>query len=83
MSVDKPRNTAARRAAEELAARVDANEPVETPEPPLNAVIIVKTEDEDGNIGVEIINNGNVQATETQTLIELALKAWRGKLGFV
>lgn len=47
-----------------------------------NGVLIVKTTDEEGNIGTNTVPLGNVIATEVQTIIELGLKGWRQKLGF-
>lgn len=55
--------------------------PVETE--PLNAVVVVKTVDDEGNIGTEVVMNGNIQATEVQTLLELAVKGWRQRIGLV
>ena len=54
----------------------------ETPEP-LNAVVVVKTTDDEGNIGTEVVMNGNVLPTEVQTLLELAVKGWRQRIGLV
>lgn len=50
-------------------------------EQPLNAVIVVKVEDEDGNIGTNVIPNGDVRPTEIQTLLELAINSWREQIG--
>jgi hypothetical protein len=73
----KPRNEVARIEAEKLAAKADAA-PEETP---LDAVIIVKSTDDRGNIGTEVISQGEILATEVQTLIELGLASWRAKIG--
>lgn len=50
-------------------------------EQPLNAVIVVKIEDENGNIGTNVIPNGDVRPTEIQTLLELAINSWREQIG--
>lgn len=54
-------------------------EEVETPT--LDAVVIVKTVSDDGTISTDVQSNGNVQATEVQTLIEMGLRSWRAKIG--
>lgn len=51
--------------------------------PPLNAVIVIKTVDDDGTIRVDPIVQGNVQATEVQTLLELGVQRWRQRIGLV
>lgn len=48
---------------------------------PLDAVIVVKTVNEDGSLGVNVIPNGNVQVTEVQTLLEFGLKSFREQIG--
>ena len=47
---------------------------------PLNAVIIVRKET-DAGVETEVFLNGDVKATEVQTIIELGLGSWRTKLG--
>lgn len=56
-------------------------EPTGAPEAPLNAVIIVKDVDPEGNITTRVALNGNVNALEVHTLIEFGLKAWREQVG--
>lgn len=53
-----------------------------TADPPLHAVVIVKTTDDEGNIGTDVVLNGNVTALEAATLIKLGSIAWDRKLGF-
>jgi ACT domain-containing protein len=58
-----------------------SDEPSEdAPEQP-NGVLIVRIEDEEGNISTDTVPLGNVKATEVQTIIELGLSNWRAKLG--
>lgn len=47
------------------------------------AVIVLKTIDEDGSIRTDIVMQGDVQATEVQTLLELAVRGWRQRIGLV
>ncbi len=56
------------------------------PEPDANtldAVLVMKLTDEDGTITTNVITNGDIAATEVQTLLELGLKSWRQKIGLV
>jgi hypothetical protein len=46
-----------------------------------NAVLIVRSRDEDGNVGTNVAILGDVQPTEVQTIIELGLAGWRQGLG--
>lgn len=48
---------------------------------PVNAVVIYKIVDEQGNVQTDVGIEGGVQPTEVQTLIELGLLAWRQKIG--
>lgn len=50
---------------------------------PVSAVVVVKTVDAEGNISTEIVLQGEVQATEVQTLLELAVRGWRQRIGLV
>lgn len=52
-----------------------------TTEEPLDAVLVVKTTDDEGRITTNVLLNGNIQATEVQTLLEFGLKTWRNQLG--
>lgn len=53
-----------------------------TEEPPLDAVIVVRKKDpETGNISVDVLLNGEVEADQVQTLLEIAVPAWREKIG--
>lgn len=54
----------------------------EAPEAPLDAVVIVKTVDADGNVGTDVVLNGSVTPLEAATLIKLGARAWDQKLGF-
>lgn len=47
------------------------------------AVIVVKTTDDEGNIHAEVVMQGDVQATEVQTILELAVRRWRQRIGLV
>lgn len=77
----KPRNEVARREAQKLASKATAGQPEKAEEVPLNAVVIIKNTDDKGNIGTEVVSQGDVLATEVQTLIELGLASWRVKIG--
>lgn len=46
-----------------------------------DAVIVVKEISPDGAINTKVLTNGNVQATEVQTLLELAVLGWRDQIG--
>lgn len=61
----------------------DAPQDVQAPDPDpvLDGVFIVKNTDESGTISVTVHTNGHVLATEVQTLLEMALPAWREKIG--
>jgi hypothetical protein len=48
---------------------------------PPNAVLIVRVEDEQGNVSTDAVPLGDVKPTEVQTIIELGLANWRAKLG--
>lgn len=50
---------------------------------PIDGIFVAKVVDEEGNIGTEIMMNGNVQATEVQTILELAVRGWRKRIGLV
>lgn len=58
-------------------------EPNEEPQKPIDGVFVAKVVDEQGNISTEIMMNGEVQATEVQTLLELAVRGWRKRIGLV
>lgn len=47
----------------------------------LDAVIVVRTVGEDGSISCRAIPQGNVQATEVQTILELGVLEWRQRIG--
>ncbi len=47
----------------------------------LDVVLVIKRVAENGSISAEVVTNGNVLATEVQTLIELGLKNWREQIG--
>lgn len=66
----------------EVVTDVAAN-PEPPSDPPLDAVIVIKETDPDGNLRTNIVTNGSVQPTEVQTLLELGLKGWRERLGLV
>lgn len=46
-----------------------------------NAVLVVKAQDENGNIAVDVQTIGNVQPTEVLTLLEIAGPSFRQKIG--
>lgn len=52
-----------------------------TPQEEFDAVIVVKEATPDGGISTKVLTNGNVQATEVQTLLELAVLGWRDQIG--
>ena len=56
-------------------------EEVEQPAAP-NGVFVIKVVDDKGNISTDLQTTGNVQATEVQTILELAIVRWREQLGF-
>lgn len=62
---------------------VEPNEEPQKPQKPLDGVFVAKVVDEHGNIGTEVMMNGEVQATEVQTLLELAVRGWRKRIGLV
>lgn len=43
----------------------------------LDAVVVTKVKDAEGNITTEVSLLGDVLATEVQTLLELGIKGWR------
>jgi len=59
----------------------DAPQDIPEPEAPLDAVVVVKSVDDNGTISTDVVINGNVQATEVATLLEMALPSWRKKIG--
>jgi hypothetical protein len=59
------------------------NEESEAESTPLDGVFVTKVVDEHGNIGTDVMINGTVQATEVQTLLELAVRGWRKRIGLV
>lgn len=46
-----------------------------------NGVLIVRTQDDDGNIGTNTVPLGDVTILEVQTVLELGLASWRKKIG--
>lgn len=86
-------STPAEKAAEKLAAPPDPeavrrlmDDPATAAEapseaPPMDAVIIVRMKTPQGDITTDVIAQGNVEADQVQTLIELGLKTWRAKIG--
>lgn len=50
---------------------------------PIDGIFVAKIVDEEGNIGTEVMLNGTVQATEVQTILELAVRGWRKRIGLV
>jgi ribonuclease PH len=62
----------------------DAPQDVVTPEEeaaPLNLVIVVVEHDGETTQVSNVSTQGDVRATEVQTLLELAVPAWRQKVG--
>lgn len=55
----------------------------ELDEPQVDAVIVVKTKQDDGSINTEIMIQGEVELTEVQTILELAVRGWRKRIGLV
>jgi hypothetical protein len=53
----------------------------EAPQADLNAVIVVKTIDEQGNLRTQVQTSGSVQITEVQFLLEAAIKDFRKAVG--
>lgn len=51
------------------------------PQEELHAVVVVRSEDAEGNISVDVVPHGNVKADQVQTLLELAVPSWRKKIG--
>lgn len=52
-----------------------------TPQEEFDAVIVVKETNPDGGIATKVLMNGSIQATEVQTLLELAVLGWRDQIG--
>ncbi len=75
MSEEKP--AAPAEVSEDEAAAGEASATEEQP----NAVLILRIEDDAGNISTDAVPLGDVKATEVQTIIELGLSNWRAKLG--
>jgi hypothetical protein len=46
-----------------------------------DAVLVVKSTDEDGTISVDVVALGKVMPTEVQTLLELGVGKWRQQIG--
>jgi hypothetical protein len=47
----------------------------------VNAVIVIRRDTPDGGVETDVFLNGDVKATEAQTILELGLSAWRKKIG--
>lgn len=48
------------------------------------AVIVVRTVSPDGTVKAEVADlQGDVQITEVQTILELAVRGWRQRIGLV
>lgn len=54
---------------------------VEAAEEELDAVVVVKEKRPDGGINTKVLLNGSIEATEVQTLLELAVLGWRDQIG--
>jgi len=54
----------------------------EPQEQPADAVIVIKTTDENGNLRPVIQTSGGVQITEVQFLLEAGIQVFRKELGF-
>ena len=60
---------------------VDGTAVEEEKVPQPDAIIVFKTTDDKGNISTTVAMEGNIQATEVQTLLELAINGWRQRIG--
>lgn len=56
-------------------------EPAPVEQPPLDAVIVIREVNENGDITPRLMLNGNVTLDQVDTLLRLALKGWQTKLG--
>lgn len=57
---------------------------VEEPEAPeVDAVIVVRTKQPDGSISTEVMVQGSIELDQVQTLLELAVRGWRKRIGLV
>lgn len=63
---------------EGTAVEVEAAPP--TAEPPLNAVLVIR-EENNGQIETKVVVNGDVRATEVETLLKLGLQGWQKQIG--
>lgn len=52
-----------------------------TEDQPVDGVFIPVMYDEHGNVGTDVVLNGNVRVTEIQTILELAIKGYRQRIG--
>lgn len=49
----------------------------------IDAVVVIKQTAEDGSISTDVVLQGEVKATEVQTILELAVRGWRQRIGLV
>lgn len=48
---------------------------------PLDAIIVVRETNAEGGIDTRVILNGDVRATEVETLLKLGLQGWQRQIG--
>lgn len=49
----------------------------------IDAVIVIRTKQPDGSITTEVMVQGAVELDQVQTLLELAVRGWRKRIGLV
>lgn len=47
----------------------------------INGVVVIRREEDNGDITTDVQIIGDVKPTEVQTVLELAVPAWRAKIG--
>jgi hypothetical protein len=54
---------------------------VEAEQQDFDAVIVIREFNEGGAVGTKIVLNGDIKATEVQTILELGIAGWRRQIG--
>ncbi len=67
-------------AAKRTAAKSEPEAPKQD-EKPVDGVFVVKGKDDNGSLRTQIVLNGDLQVTEVQTLLEVAIRDFRAEIG--